>query len=100
MRAEFSGDGWESSGIGDDRLLTETLTLVRARASTDTSAANTAQQFAPFVRVQRSLNLGLDWTAQTNVQRLAPDEGGFTVRCRCSRATCVDRRFEGRPMRA
>ncbi|HEY0232452.1 MAG TPA: hypothetical protein VGC55_14480, partial [Dokdonella sp.] len=79
MRAEFAGDGWESSGIGDDRLLTETLTLVRARASTDTPAANTAQQFAPFVRVQRSLNLGLDWTAQTTVQRLAPNEGGFTV---------------------
>jgi len=79
MRAEFSGDGWESSGIIDDRLLTETLTLMRARASTETPAANTAQQFAPFVRVERSINLGLDWTAQTMVERLAPNEGGFTV---------------------
>ena len=79
MRVEFSGDGWESSGIADDRLLTETLTLVRARAASDTPAQNAAQQFAPFVRVERSLNLGLDWTAQTNVQRLAPNDGGFTV---------------------
>jgi hypothetical protein len=79
MRAEFAGDGWESSGIADDRLLTETLTLVRSRAATDTPAQNTAQQFTPFVRVDRSLNLGLDWTARTTVERLAPNDGGFTV---------------------
>ncbi|MEP7044439.1 MAG: hypothetical protein ABI843_15345 [Dokdonella sp.] len=79
MRAEFIGDGWESSGIADDRPLTETLTLVRARASTDTPAANTAQQFAPFVHVERSVDLGLDWHVRTSVQRLAPNEGGFAV---------------------
>ena len=32
-RVLFQGKGWEASGLSDDRLLTETLTLVRAPAS-------------------------------------------------------------------
>jgi len=79
MRARFSGDGWQASGIGDDRLLTETLTLARARESSSGKPVTGTQQFAPFVRVERNLNLGLDWTATTIVQRLAPQDGGFTV---------------------
>ncbi|MEO6929234.1 MAG: hypothetical protein ABI190_08720, partial [Casimicrobiaceae bacterium] len=79
MRVQFSGDGWEASGIADDRLLTETLTLLRSRAASDVAASDIAQQFAPFVRVSRRLNLGLDWSTTTTVERLAPKEGGFTV---------------------
>lgn len=79
MRAQFSGDGWEASGLADDRLLTETLTLLRTHAASDAPATAGAQQFAPFVRVERSLNLGLDWSVRTQAQRLAPADGGFTV---------------------
>jgi len=79
MRAEFVGDGWQASGLVDDRLLTETVTLARARKSGDAVATASTQQFAPFVRVERDLNLGLDWSAQTIVYRLAPQDGGFTV---------------------
>ncbi|MEP7096401.1 MAG: hypothetical protein ABI748_01955 [Dokdonella sp.] len=78
MLAQFSGDGWEASGIADDHLLTETLTLLRSRAPSD-AAADAVQQFAPFVRVSRRLNLGLDWSTSTTVERLAPKDGGFTV---------------------
>jgi hypothetical protein len=78
-RAQFAGDGWDASGIGDDRLLTETVTLVRARGAADAAAASGAQQFAPFVRVERAIFLGLDWNVNTNVKRLAPKEGGFTT---------------------
>ncbi|HJT97464.1 MAG TPA: hypothetical protein VJ696_04045, partial [Rhodanobacteraceae bacterium] len=65
MRARFSGDGWQASGIGDDRLLTGTLTLARARDSANGKPVAGTQQFAPFVRVERHLNLGLDWTVST-----------------------------------
>jgi len=80
MRVEFAGDGWEAAGLADGRLLTETLTLLRTPAATGAppSAAG-AQQFAPFVRVERTLSLGLDWTVRTQAQRLAPAAGGFTV---------------------
>ena len=79
MRIEFVGEGWQASGIADDHLLTETLTLVRAREGGVARNANDAQQFAPFVRVERSVTLGLDWVVTTQVVRLAPAEGGFTV---------------------
>ncbi|HJT96973.1 MAG TPA: hypothetical protein VJ696_01545, partial [Rhodanobacteraceae bacterium] len=79
MHVAFSGTGWEASGIGDGQLLTETLTLARARAEGAMPATSGAQQFAPFVRVERFLNLGLDWTAETRAHRLAPEDGGFAV---------------------
>jgi hypothetical protein len=79
MRAEFGGDGWQASGIVDEHLMTETLTLARARESGSAPTAAGEQQFAPFVRVDRSLSLALDWSAATTVTRLAPKEGGFTT---------------------
>jgi hypothetical protein len=79
MRAEFSGDGWQASGISENRLLTESLSLARMRDNADTATLTGTQQFAPFVRVAREITLGLDWSISTQVHRLAPKEGGFTV---------------------
>ncbi|MBO9663163.1 hypothetical protein [Dokdonella sp.] len=79
MRAQFAGGGWEASGLVEDRLLTETLTLARSRSGDEAPVNSGAQQFAPFVRVQRALTLGLDWGVSTRVERLSPKEGGFTV---------------------
>jgi hypothetical protein len=79
MRVAFAGQGWDASGLGDGRLLTETLTLARAHAEGAETSPSGAQQFAPFVRVERSLDLGLDWSTEVRVQRLAPASGGFTA---------------------
>lgn len=79
-RVEFAGDGWRANGIASARLLTDTVNLVRVRATSVGAPTDAAQQFAPFVRVTRSLDLGLDWNVTTEVTRLAPAEGGFTVR--------------------
>ena len=79
MRAEFSGDGWQAGGISENRLLTESLSLARLRENTGAAPLGGAQQFAPFVRVVRDIMLDLDWSVSTNVHRLAPREGGFTV---------------------
>ncbi len=78
-RIGFSGDSWQASGIADGRLLTETLTLMRSRTNADASVVTTAQRFPPYVRVQRSLSLDLDWSISNRVERLAPREGGFAV---------------------
>ena len=75
----FQGKGWEASGLSEERLLTETLTLVRAHDSARGSPATGVQQFPPYVRVQRDLSLGLEWTVRTTVERIAPAQGGFTV---------------------
>ncbi|MBN8728077.1 MAG: hypothetical protein J0H15_10305 [Xanthomonadales bacterium] len=79
-RVVFSGEGWDSSGLVEDRLQTETLGLARLRDGGEAAAIGSgAQQFVPFVRVTRELRLGLDWWVNTGVERLAPAEGGFTV---------------------
>ncbi|MFZ1621630.1 hypothetical protein [Dokdonella sp.] len=82
MRPEqlrFSGEAWQASGIADARLLTDTLTLVRARTNADSSVVASEQRFPPYVRVERSISLDLDWGIENAVERLAPSEGGFTV---------------------
>ena len=77
-RVEFSGTGWAAAGLDDGRLLTETLSLSRARADGDERSDGT-QQFAPYVRVERALSLGLEWSTGTSVHRLAPAEGGISL---------------------
>lgn len=79
MRVEFSGEGWQASGISDDHLLAETLTLARAREVGSAPTSTSTQQFAPYVSVDRSLSLALDWSVTTTITRLAPKEGGFTT---------------------
>lgn len=74
----FSGDRWQASGVAEQRLLTEALTLVRAREQSDAGPMAGAQQFPTYVRVTRRIRLDLDWNMSTNVYRMAPVEGGIT----------------------
>jgi hypothetical protein len=75
-----SGDGWDVSGVNAGRLLGNTLELLRRRtAGHDADAAQGAAQFPPYVRIRREFALGLDWSVQTTVERVAPDKGGFTL---------------------
>ncbi len=78
-RVLFSGQGWEASGLSEEQLLTETLTLARARDNASGSPGSGVQQFPPYVQVDRSLSLGLEWSAATHVGRLSPAQGGFTI---------------------
>jgi hypothetical protein len=79
-RVDFTGDGWQAAGISEGRLLTETLGLSRVRSGpAGAGNAAPAQEFPPYVRLERTLTLGLDWTSRTRVVRLAPREGGFSV---------------------
>ncbi len=79
-RVEFAeGGDWQAGGLVDDRLMTETLTLLRTRDAAGTQAADETQQFPAYVRVTRVLSLDLEWSTSTAVERLAPESGGFTV---------------------
>jgi hypothetical protein len=53
-------------------LLLATLELVRRRAASGESAAS-------YVRVRRHFDLNLDWLIETQVERMAPEKGGFTL---------------------
>ncbi|MDR2031565.1 MAG: hypothetical protein LBP86_04760 [Azoarcus sp.] len=79
-RIEFAGTGWRAEGIDENRLPGGTLNLSRT-GETPAAAGERdaqAQQFAPFVHVDRNIDLDLDWRATTQVSRLAPVEEGFT----------------------
>ena len=73
--------GWTAAGLRDGRLLAERLELVREAASEALDADAPARvPVKPFVRVVRTLTLDLDWTVGTAVNRIAPVDGGFSVR--------------------
>ena len=83
-RVVFAGKEWEAEGLRDERLLTDTLELVRVRkaaagAGAAGAPAGGVQQFKPFVRVERTIDLGIDWSISTNVTRLAPEQAAFSV---------------------
>ena len=73
-------DGWDATGISEGRLLNSSLQLTRRVTAGATERMAVSQRFAPFVRIHRRVFMGLDWTATTTVERLAPDEGAFTLR--------------------
>lgn len=77
-RIEVGGADWRAAGIASGRLLTDTLAMTRVRAD-GAAAGSAAQQFAPYVRVTRTLLLDLDWRIETVVERIAPANGAFTV---------------------
>lgn len=75
----FAGSGWETSGIDAGRLLTNTLELIRQRGVGDDERIEVSAQVPPFVRITRVIQLGLDWSIHTSVERVAPVRGAFTI---------------------
>ena len=78
-RVQFGLSGWEGSGVADDHLLADTLNLTRTAANPGERIASGAQQFPTYVRVERALDLGLQWSSNTQVVKLAPENGSVTV---------------------
>jgi hypothetical protein len=80
-RIDVSAPNWTAAGLRDGRLLAERLELVREAASSDAQDSAIARvPVKPFVRVVRQISLDLDWTVYTTVHRVAPTDGGFSVR--------------------
>lgn len=76
----FSGQGWSLDGVDEGHVLGDSVTLNRIKTSSDGKQAALPQQtFPPYVRLTRSLELGVDWTVINTVQRIAPNDGGFTL---------------------
>jgi hypothetical protein len=79
-RLETEVPGWSVVGLRDGRLLAERVELVReAPAEVSAASAPARVPVKPFVRVVREIRLDLDWTVSTQVERIAPISGGFSV---------------------
>jgi hypothetical protein len=74
--------GWQVSGLASGQIPGRSLQLTRETQSqkTENDSAQLLPDTAPaFLRVTRTLVLGLDWQVQTLVERLAPANGAIAV---------------------
>jgi hypothetical protein len=78
---EVDAVGWLVAGIKDRRLLSGSLQLTRLQSTAGGEAAPRweSSRFPAFVRVERSIELDLDWRVTTTVFRLAPVQGALTL---------------------
>ncbi len=72
---------WFVAGIDDRQLLSGSLQLTRLQQQDDgdTPARWESSRFPVFSRVERTIDLDLDWRVTTTVHRIAPRQGAITV---------------------
>jgi hypothetical protein len=74
--------GWQVSGLANGQVPGRNLQLTRENQGTqaENSSAQLLPDLAPpFLRVTRTLMLGLEWQVETLVERLAPAHGAISV---------------------
>jgi hypothetical protein len=68
-RATFTAQGFEVSGIHEDGAVDENIGLARLASGEPTDLTEVAPTVPPYLRVERTLLLGLKWEAHTRVVR-------------------------------
>lgn len=74
--------GWQVSGLANGQVPGRSLQLTRENQgsqSENSSAQLLPDAAPPFLRVTRTLVLGLDWQVHTVVERLAPAHGAISI---------------------
>lgn len=73
----LKADGWRVEGVYEDGRVGPQLEFNRL----DTATAQVLQQSSlpPFVRIERTLHLGLDWRVTTRVERLASSDSAVVL---------------------
>ena len=79
---EAHANSWDLAGIENRRLLSGSLHLTRVREAEGSQAGQQrweSSRFPTFVRIERTLEFGLDWRVTTEVSRVAPSTGALTL---------------------
>lgn len=80
-RVSVAAPGWGVGGVRDGRLASSRLELVREEPVAEAGSNAPARvPVRPFVRVERELVFDLDFTVSTRITRVAPVDGGLSVR--------------------
>jgi hypothetical protein len=75
-----NSDGWFVAGVKDRRLLAGSLQLTRLQTDDSGDAVRwESSRFPPFARIERTVELDLDWRVRTTVHRVAPAQGALTL---------------------
>jgi hypothetical protein len=77
--AQVTVEGWQVAGLNEGRLPSGGLELVRQREAPGDTELPAATVFPPFVHVSRNLSFDLEWQVVTEVARIAPSVGAFTL---------------------
>ncbi|PWF55646.1 hypothetical protein [Massilia glaciei] len=78
-RVDTSLEGWTVSGLRENGRADANVQLTRTVQNTQAGKGAAAVDFPPFVRVTRTITLGLRWTVHTVVERIAPANGPIQV---------------------
>ena len=79
-QVEASLTGWTLDGLGEDGEAGESLLLTRLAGATRATQLGSGDSLPPFVRVERTLNLGLVWQMATRVVRAGPSTAPLLVK--------------------
>jgi hypothetical protein len=74
-RVEVVSESWAVEGLRENQVPENQLHLTRqqvAETGSETPTALSSQALPPFVRVERTLHLDLDWSVETRVVRVSP----------------------------
>ncbi len=74
-------DGWFVAGLKDRRLLSGSVQLTRLQsdAEGEETVRWESSRFPVFARIERTVELDLDWRVRTTVHRVAPMQGALTL---------------------
>ena len=81
VMVETTQGGWQVSGLQDNGQVENQLQFNRTRKSADNAQSTnlTPGLLPPFVRIERTLQLGLDWRVITQVIRLSPADSAIVL---------------------
>lgn len=75
-RVEVTSSAWSVEGLRENQVPDRQLNLTRIQSLTDQAddpqATFAPQTLPPFVQVERTLRLDLEWSVETRVRRLSP----------------------------
>lgn len=75
-----ASDGWFVAGVKDRRLLSGSLQLTRLQSDDGGDTVRwESSRFPAFARIERSIELDLDWRVRTTVYRVAPMQGAMSL---------------------
>jgi hypothetical protein len=74
-------DAWFIAGIKDRRLTSGSLQLTRLQSADEGEGAVRweSSRFPAFARIERVIELDIDWRVRTTVYRIAPAQGALTL---------------------
>ncbi|MDO9214837.1 MAG: hypothetical protein Q7U23_13540 [Methylococcales bacterium] len=80
-RVTVEKTGWEVFGLQENGWTDEQLQFSRVQTAEQDNKKTTLEQGAlpPFVRVERTLKLGLDWRVVTEITRLSPNNSAVLL---------------------